>query len=80
MSDYTAAERLIASITIYPDPDEPMSYEDGIQIGCNAPRVVAALKEAGFVIFKAASFKKGPLHKCLLSACHVCVSKIIVAM
>ena len=52
--------RRAANITIYPDPDEPMSYEDGIQIGCNAPRVVAALKEAGFVIFKAASFKKRP--------------------
>ncbi len=52
MNDYTAAERLIAAITIYPDPDEPFSYEDGITLGCNAGRVLAALRAAG-IIFKA---------------------------
>jgi hypothetical protein len=54
IDDFTAAERLVAAITIYPDPDEPWSFEDGIQIGCNAARVLAALRQAGFVIFKSA--------------------------
>jgi hypothetical protein len=50
----SAAERVIARIVIYPDPDEPMSYEDGIFIGCNAKRVLGEMRRAGFAIFKTA--------------------------
>lgn len=55
MSDQyaSAAERILAGITIYPDCDEPFSYEDGILIGCNASRILAEMRRAGFVIFKA---------------------------
>jgi hypothetical protein len=50
----SAAERVIARIVIYPDPDEPFSYEDGILIGCNASRVLEEMRRAGFAVFKTA--------------------------
>jgi hypothetical protein len=56
MSDQyaSAAERVIARIVIYPDLDEPFSYEDGILIGCNASRVLDEMRRAGFAVFKTA--------------------------
>jgi hypothetical protein len=48
----SAAERVIARIVIYPDPDEPFSYEDGILIGCNASLILDEMRRAGFVVFK----------------------------
>jgi hypothetical protein len=50
--DYRIAKRIIADVVIFHDADEPLDYNIGESIGLNAERVIEALTDAGFVLFR----------------------------
>lgn len=52
-NDIRVARRIIASVLIYHDCDEPLDYNLAEPIGLNAQRVIEALTDAGFVLFRA---------------------------